>query len=226
MRNHDTSLCRNIIMEFQPWKDYLQLASLVQKMARMNTTAKSEPDDFFKENPAIPTEGQASREDQINSGSPAYLIFSEDDPPASANPPDSYYQVGPNSSYYLDSNHHLAHHKYEPMTLENVETEPDAQYKSPDVNPIIPSTKREARSRSAMCHFCKHNGEPRHVYTGHTLKDEEGKVICPILRMYTCSLCGATGDSSHTRKYCPLNKNKDTIGRKAERTCAGHGMKH
>ncbi|KAG8553163.1 hypothetical protein GDO81_003299, partial [Engystomops pustulosus] len=84
---------------------------------------------------------------------------------------------------------------------------------------------REGRSKSTMCHFCKQNGEPRHVYTGHNLKDEDGKVTCPILRMYTCSLCGATGYKSHTKKYCPLNKNKNNSFRKMERN-SGHRMKH
>ncbi len=54
--------------------------------------------------------------------------------------------------------------------------------------------------------FCRNNGESESFYTSHYLKDSEGKVTCPVLRAYTCPLCGANGDKSHTIKYCPENK--------------------
>ncbi|XP_056397054.1 uncharacterized protein LOC130291798 [Hyla sarda] len=226
MMNHDTSLCRSITMEFQPWKDYFQLASLVQKMARMNAAAE-EPDTSSLRYSAESTESQAKGDDPIYSDCPTYLTPSEYEHSVSSKPHDPYYEAGLYSSHNLNSNKHLAYYQYQPMIDNNFETEPDAlQYKSSQVHPTSLVTKREARSRNAMCHFCKHNGESRHVYTGHNLKNEQGKVICPILRMYTCSLCGATGESAHTKKYCPMNKNNDNLYRKAERTSAGHGLKH
>lgn len=56
------------------------------------------------------------------------------------------------------------------------------------------------------CVFCRNNGEPEEVYTSHILKAADGRVLCPILRAYTCPLCSANGENAHTIKYCPLSK--------------------
>ncbi|XP_077174657.1 nanos homolog 2 isoform X1 [Paroedura picta] len=76
-----------------------------------------------------------------------------------------------------------------------------------------------------ICQFCKHNGESKNVYSSHPLKREDGKVVCPILRNYTCPLCGATADKAHTLKYCPLNQGQQSIYRKSGRNSAGRKVK-
>uniref|UniRef100_A0A3Q4I395 Nanos C2HC-type zinc finger 2 n=1 Tax=Neolamprologus brichardi TaxID=32507 RepID=A0A3Q4I395_NEOBR len=65
-------------------------------------------------------------------------------------------------------------------------------------------------SSSDYCRFCKQNGETPRVYRSHKLKSDDGKVFCPILRNYTCPICEATGDSAHTRRYCPQMKQMRT----------------
>lgn len=53
-------------------------------------------------------------------------------------------------------------------------------------------------TRYAFCVFCKNNQEDESFYLKHTLKDDEGRVTCPVLFHYTCPTCGATGMNSHT----------------------------
>uniref|UniRef100_A0A8D3C2A0 Nanos homolog 1 n=1 Tax=Scophthalmus maximus TaxID=52904 RepID=A0A8D3C2A0_SCOMX len=68
--------------------------------------------------------------------------------------------------------------------------------------------KPAARSKQEpkICVFCRNNGAPEEVYGSHVLKTPDGRVVCPILRAYTCPLCSANGDNAHTIKYCPLSK--------------------
>ena len=75
------------------------------------------------------------------------------------------------------------------------------------------ASEKQRVSQRQVCVFCRNNGESKEFYTGHTLKDAEGNTSCPILRAYTCPLCKACGDKSHTIKYCPkyTPKPKDKI---------------
>lgn len=87
---------------------------------------------------------------------------------------------------------------------------PPAQPPTPGLN--IPPSQIAARTSNQqqsvqVCVFCRNNGESESVYTSHVLKDAEGRTSCPILRAYTCPICKANGDNSHTIKYCPLNQN-------------------
>ena len=54
------------------------------------------------------------------------------------------------------------------------------------------------------CVFCKNNKETLSFYSSHVLKNDDGKVVCPVLRAYTCPICKASGDRAHTLKYCPM----------------------
>ncbi|KAJ1128008.1 hypothetical protein NDU88_006401 [Pleurodeles waltl] len=73
------------------------------------------------------------------------------------------------------------------------------------------------------CAFCKHNGEPKNMYSAHALKDAHGRVQCPVLRQYVCPRCQGTGDDAHTRRFCPLTEKGytsvylGTAGKAAER---------
>ncbi|RVE56863.1 hypothetical protein OJAV_G00210460 [Oryzias javanicus] len=68
-----------------------------------------------------------------------------------------------------------------------------------------------------VCVFCRNNGAPEEVYGTHILKTGEGRVLCPILRAYTCPLCSANGDNAHTIKYCPLSRDQRPRGGRVKR---------
>jgi hypothetical protein len=63
-------------------------------------------------------------------------------------------------------------------------------------------------SRAKMCTFCKSNGESEFIYTSHSLKNSVNKITCPVLLKYTCVECGASGENTHTIKYCPVMQKK------------------
>ncbi|XP_007532516.1 nanos homolog 3 [Erinaceus europaeus] len=72
------------------------------------------------------------------------------------------------------------------------------------LDPGPPAPAATPTSPELLCSFCKHNGESRAIYQSHVLKDEAGRVLCPILRDYVCPQCGATRERAHTRRFCPL----------------------
>uniref|UniRef100_M4AZY7 Nanos C2HC-type zinc finger 1 n=2 Tax=Xiphophorus maculatus TaxID=8083 RepID=M4AZY7_XIPMA len=74
-----------------------------------------------------------------------------------------------------------------------------------------------------VCVFCRNNGAPEEVYGTHILKTADGRVLCPILRAYTCPLCSANGDNAHTIKYCPLSK--DQAGQRVPKGARAFGKR-
>ena len=84
--------------------------------------------------------------------------------------------------------------------------------------------KGKRKKTNKVCVFCRNNGEAEAIYSCHQLKDETGKITCPILYCYTCPKCGANKDNAHTLKYCPLSTGEVPGGinaLKTARTSAG-----
>ncbi|NP_988857.1 nanos homolog 1 [Xenopus tropicalis] len=74
---------------------------------------------------------------------------------------------------------------------------------SPTPAEPLPSKAAEAHGHKG-CGFCRSNREAQSLYSSHRLRAPDGRVLCPVLRGYTCPLCGANGDWAHTMRYCPL----------------------
>ncbi|XP_058791227.1 uncharacterized protein LOC131664275 [Phymastichus coffea] len=90
----------------------------------------------------------------------------------------------------------------------------DYEYCSDQEDTIVVRHHNKKKNKKPLpteCVFCKNNGEDAKIYKKHLLKDFEGRTICPILRKYTCPICGAKGDNAHTLKYCPLNKQNHSV---------------
>ncbi|XP_043568788.1 nanos homolog 1-like [Chiloscyllium plagiosum] len=103
----------------------------------------------------------------------------------------------------------LAHYQQQPL--------PPA----PPPPPPAAAVHRTSRAKAELqiCVFCRNNNESVTLYTTHILKSPDGRVLCPILRRYTCPLCGANGDNAHTIKYCPLSKLQPSIPKVKTRNC-------
>ena len=66
--------------------------------------------------------------------------------------------------------------------------------------------------RDWLCKFCLNNGEDDTKFLSHRLKDDRGRITCPVLYNYVCPICGATGPWAHTIRYCPESReNKNRI---------------
>ncbi|XP_078080474.1 nanos homolog 1-like [Mustelus asterias] len=93
------------------------------------------------------------------------------------------------------------------------------QHHPPPPPPPVQQRASRGKAELQICVFCRNNNESVTLYTTHILKSPDGRVLCPILRRYTCPLCGANGDNAHTIKYCPLSKLQPTIPKLKTRNC-------
>ncbi|KAK9295734.1 hypothetical protein QLX08_010033 [Tetragonisca angustula] len=98
------------------------------------------------------------------------------------------------------------------FTIETQSTPPPDDLDNDIIPETTPRRKKNKKPLPTECVFCRNNGEEEAYYRKHLLKDADGRVCCPVLRAYTCPICGACGDVAHTVKYCPKSpKNPGTL---------------
>lgn len=75
--------------------------------------------------------------------------------------------------------------------------------------------RHAARSRRPVqCNYCRKMQQPASLYQTHRTRDGNGLVVCPVLRLVQCALCGASGDFAHTSTYCPYNPSGGLLARR------------
>jgi hypothetical protein len=72
---------------------------------------------------------------------------------------------------------------------------------------------KAAVQKKSFCKVCKDAGKEESVYTGHNIRNERNKVVCPLLLSQSCFKCTALG---HTPKYCPQGKNEEKIQKRRD----------
>ena len=87
---------------------------------------------------------------------------------------------------------------------------------------VVAQVLRDALARHAVrrrvpvqCNYCRKMQQPPSCYLTHRTRDGNGLVVCPLLRLVRCALCGASGDFAHTTTYCPYNPSGACASRRA-----------
>ena len=77
---------------------------------------------------------------------------------------------------------------------------------------------KNVSTRKPYCKVCHDAGKPESEYTGHWVKDRDGKTLCPTLLNTECRYCYKLG---HTAKFCDILAKNNKEREKAERRQSG-----
>ena len=171
--------------EFNMFNDYFGLSNLVQKVRLANNDFDYLANDFGVSK--MPRRDRFDSIDSENSSSGSCDSF-----------PDHGLTYGEGSFQPFSTSNILHTARRKEVAIPPSRRGKPTARAPPSIAP--PSTNRQ------VCVFCRNNGESEEVYASHVLKSADGKTTCPILRAYTCPICKASGDESHTIKYCPQNQ--------------------
>lgn len=169
--------------EFHMFNDYFGLSNLVQRVRQANNDFDYLTGENFGVSKLPPRRDRFDSIDSENSSSGSCDSFTD------------HFGDGPFQPFNSSALLHSAASKRKEAVL-------------PPSRRIKPSARAPApvSNRQNVCVFCRNNGESEEVFSSHQLKGPDGKTTCPILRAYTCPICKASGDESHTIKYCPQNQ--------------------
>ena len=163
-----------------------------------------------------------------------YFLFGPSTTPSIWSPAPSSYQDEDQSSNQSRSSsispygsppqvfmQHLNHFNTMPTPIARPTNHFNTKLVQPTVQQLLPKRSEQVdmtdyirrahgsnNTRTRHCTFCKSNGENEIIYSSHSLKNSVNKISCPILMKYTCVECGASGENTHTIKYCPVMQKK------------------
>ena len=198
--------------EYDVFHDYLGLVQIVKSFAREGSSS--------------PTDQQLrERRDSLGSAGSDFSSSSSGD---AAEVMDAYYTFGGAADVFkqaftepVDDLSHLSSTLSTGLgsgtSINTITFGGDSSAPLPHSLLLGSTTKFPTAKKPQVCVFCRNNGETESFYTSHYLKDADGKVTCPVLRAYTCPLCGANGDAAHTIKYCPENSQSNKNGSSMKR---------
>ncbi|XP_038629689.1 nanos homolog 1-like [Scyliorhinus canicula] len=199
---------------FNSWNDYLGLSTLVSKAVSQGGKSALHPGAELQLRPGAPCIARSLQLGLCSQHDAALLASDLEGRFAQFSPFSGYPAAGGEQQrperkpghwsrldvIMMDNKSHLqlAHSRHYQQQLHQQQQQPP------------PAQQRATRGKAELqiCVFCRNNNESVTLYTTHVLKSPDGRVLCPILRRYTCPLCGANGDNAHTIKYCPLSKLK------------------
>ncbi|KAI6196452.1 hypothetical protein M3Y94_01111700 [Aphelenchoides besseyi] len=66
---------------------------------------------------------------------------------------------------------------------------------------------RPRHDRQQECCYCRSLNKPPSVYTSHSARDGENRVVCKEFKKLVCGKCGATGEHAHAEGLCNYQTN-------------------
>lgn len=142
-------------------------------------------------------------------------------------PPSAYYSPQMVSSlpsapthqrYYSQPGTPTHQNQLEPVNLSQALNQvPHTPVAPTNVDPptIVQTPNRQRVVIWNYCQFCQNNREPESFFKSHILRDQDGRVICPVLRAYNCPICNnGGGDKAHTKSYCPQLRSAGRLTRR------------
>uniref|UniRef100_A0AAZ3RNE0 Nanos-type domain-containing protein n=1 Tax=Oncorhynchus tshawytscha TaxID=74940 RepID=A0AAZ3RNE0_ONCTS len=184
---------------FEPWRDYLKLADLVREMQLGRFT----PEPVSAASLAVTDNTRGDTTPMARNGtldSEIVLLF-EDAP------------LSPSSTEGPEPLQHRPDPRCTPEEVPSPERTWDQSGRNTPEEVPSPERTWDQSGRNTpeevpsperkFCGFCKYNGQPESVFLSHSIKNQDGDMMCRYLQLSLCPLCGITGAQAATKHHCP-----------------------
>uniref|UniRef100_A0A8C7IHK4 Nanos-type domain-containing protein n=1 Tax=Oncorhynchus kisutch TaxID=8019 RepID=A0A8C7IHK4_ONCKI len=170
---------------FEPWRDYLKLADLVREILAVTDNTRGDTTPMARNG----TPGFRNR--------PLHRGFRAPYSTEVPSPERTWDQSGRNTPEEVPS----PERTWDQSGRNTPEEVPSPQrtwdQSGRNTPEEVPSPERK------FCSFCKYNGQPESVFLSHSIKNQDGDMMCRYLQLSLCPLCGVTGAQAATKHHCP-----------------------